>query len=329
MTDLVERYLAAVGRGLPDKGRGDLLAELRDELLTMVEDREVEMGRPLERSELETLLKTYGHPLIVAGRYRTTQSLVGPEVFPFWWATLKIVLGVIAGVYLVAIILSVVFDPQAAKLGSELPDIFVTLLTAFGAVTLGAVLIEQMGWTRHLYRWSPRELPAAQAKPRSPFEISAEIGIEVVFLAWWTGQIQFREWIPTGALELALSPAWSPFYWPVIAYSLGEVVINVLGLVKPGWTRVHAGLALARGLFGMALLAAILAQGSWVTVTSAVLPADKVLEAQGHIDTIVQLSLAITLIVLVFKAFADLRSLVRAMRDAGSSPCAAMGRAGQ
>jgi hypothetical protein len=329
MTDLVERYLAAVGRGLPDTGRSDVLAELRDELLSMVEDREAETGRPLERVELEALLKAYGHPLIVAGRYRTMQSLVGPEVFPFWWAALKIALGVIAGLYLVAIILKVVFDPRAPIVGPDLPDILQTLLLAFGAVTLTAVLIEQMGWSRHLYRWSPRDLPSVRAKPRSPFEITSEIGIEIVFLLWWTGQIRFRELIPARDVTLELSPAWAPFFWPVIAYSLLELVPNMLALAKPGWTRTHASLALARGVFGIALLVAILAQGSWVTVTSAVLDADRLLQAREHIDTIVRFSLAAALCIFAIKAVADLRLLIQAIRDPAPTPPASSVRAGQ
>jgi len=314
MTDMVERYLAAVGRGLPDEGRADILAELGDELLSMVEAREAGAGRPLERAELGDLLKDFGHPLIVAGRYRKVQHLVGPAVFPFWWATLKIVLGVIAGLYLVAIVLKVVFDPATHMLGRDLPDIMQSLLIAFGAVTLSAVLIEQMGWSRHLYRWSPRELPAARAKSRSPFEISAEIGIEVVFLAWWTGQIQFREIFPTGAIQLALSSDWAPLYWPVIAFSLAEIVINILALLRPDLARLHAALGLARSIMGAALITAILSLGSWVRVTSLSLPVDKVIEAQGHIATVVQFSLAITLIVFVAKAIADLHRLWREVR---------------
>ena len=43
-----------------------------------MEEKEESLGRPLTRNEMEALLKAFGHPLIVAGRYRTFNHLIGP-----------------------------------------------------------------------------------------------------------------------------------------------------------------------------------------------------------------------------------------------------------
>ncbi|HEY0435811.1 MAG TPA: hypothetical protein VGC92_04175, partial [Phenylobacterium sp.] len=102
--DLIERYLAAVARQLPAKQAADIRAELGDVLLSRVEEQEARLGRPLNRPELEALLIDFGNPLSVAGRYRKVQHLIGPEVFPYWWAAVKIMLAVLAGVYLVLVI---------------------------------------------------------------------------------------------------------------------------------------------------------------------------------------------------------------------------------
>src|SRR6185369_11222751 len=96
--NLVERYLAAIERGQAQAA--DIKAELRDVLLSRIEEQEEKLGHPLTRAELEALLVDFGHPLVVAGRYRRIQHLIGPEVFPFWWAALKTTLAVLAGVYL-------------------------------------------------------------------------------------------------------------------------------------------------------------------------------------------------------------------------------------
>ena len=50
--DLVERYLAAVARELPEAQRDDIVAELRDILLSQFEEKEAELGRPLERPQV-------------------------------------------------------------------------------------------------------------------------------------------------------------------------------------------------------------------------------------------------------------------------------------
>ena len=47
--DLIERYLAAISRNLPAKQAGDITAELRDVLLSRVEDREATLSRPLTK----------------------------------------------------------------------------------------------------------------------------------------------------------------------------------------------------------------------------------------------------------------------------------------
>ena len=84
MKDLVDRYLAAVSRQLPEKQRADITAELRDLLLSQFEAKEEELDRPLTLDETEALLKDFGHPMAVAGRYRKVQYLIGPDIFPFW-----------------------------------------------------------------------------------------------------------------------------------------------------------------------------------------------------------------------------------------------------
>ena len=83
--DMIERYLAAIARELPPAKRADVIEELRDLLLSRVEAREAALGRKLDKAELQALLRDFGHPLIVASRYRERQWLVGPEVFPFFW----------------------------------------------------------------------------------------------------------------------------------------------------------------------------------------------------------------------------------------------------
>ena len=73
--DLIDRYLAAVGRELPPRTRADILAELRDELMSGAEAREVRLGRRLNAAEQADLLMEFGNPLLVAGRYRKVQHL--------------------------------------------------------------------------------------------------------------------------------------------------------------------------------------------------------------------------------------------------------------
>ena len=83
--DMLEDYLRAVSRLLPNAKRDDITAELRDEILTRVEAREEQLGRALTPDETEQLLREIGHAIVVAARYRDEpQYAVGPALYPFW-----------------------------------------------------------------------------------------------------------------------------------------------------------------------------------------------------------------------------------------------------
>lgn len=83
--DMLEDYLRAVSRLLPRLKRDDIIAELRDEILTRIEARETELNRPLTEAETEQLLRDFGHPIVVAARYRDgPQYIVGPALYPYW-----------------------------------------------------------------------------------------------------------------------------------------------------------------------------------------------------------------------------------------------------
>ena len=61
--DLIDRYLKAVAAQLPAEERDDIVAELRDLILSRFEAREEELGRPLTEAEQLEILREVGHPL--------------------------------------------------------------------------------------------------------------------------------------------------------------------------------------------------------------------------------------------------------------------------
>lgn len=67
--DLIERYLHAVKFWLPKAERDDILAELSEDIRLQIEEREKELGRPLDDGEVAAILKRRGDPGSVASRY--------------------------------------------------------------------------------------------------------------------------------------------------------------------------------------------------------------------------------------------------------------------
>jgi hypothetical protein len=83
-TDLIDRYLQAVGFWLPRAQKQDILAELSEDLRSQIEDRETGLGRSLTESEVAEFLKQRGRPVLVASQFLPQRSLISPALYPIY-----------------------------------------------------------------------------------------------------------------------------------------------------------------------------------------------------------------------------------------------------
>ena len=264
--DLIDRYLAAIARELPERERADIVAELRDELLSDIEGREAELGRPLAPPELAGALAEFGNPLVVAGRYRKAQHLIGPQVYPFWWVAMKATLTVIAAVYVVLVVLALIGGRVSLDgFGSPL----VTALFAFGSVTLVFAGLERFGDPAKMARWRPERLPPARGKRGSRFEILTELGMGIVFLLWWIGAIHFQNPLAVFEVQVELAPVWQRFFWWIVAYSVVEIASNTVALLRPDRVQLIRWMVVWRSLMGAAILLAVFQASQLVVVSGS------------------------------------------------------------
>jgi len=94
---LVERYVRAVRDFLPRAQKDDITNELSDSIQSRFEDEAEARGRPLTEEEQVAILRSLGHPMAVAARYRGDDrsvrfggQLIGPELFPTYLTVLRI-----------------------------------------------------------------------------------------------------------------------------------------------------------------------------------------------------------------------------------------------
>ncbi len=87
--ELLDRYLQAVKKHLPWQRQDDILAELRANHESPLEDKAAELGRPLTVAEIEAWLKQIGPPVQMAARYQPQQYVIGPSIFPIYWYVLR------------------------------------------------------------------------------------------------------------------------------------------------------------------------------------------------------------------------------------------------
>ncbi|WP_068879251.1 hypothetical protein [Phenylobacterium sp. CCH12-B4] len=296
--DLIDRYLAAIARDLPEGERTDVVAELRDELMSGVEAREEDLGRPMTAAEIEAVLVEFGNPLVVAGRYRKTQHLIGPQVFPFWWAAMKATVVVIAAVYVILIVLKLIGGGGLSAVGLGSP--ISTMVFAFGVVTLVFALIERFGDPQKMARWRPERLPPAEGKRASRFELLTELGMGIVFLLWWTGAIHFRNVFGDIGLRVELAPVWQRFFWWIVAYSAVEIGSNLVALLRPDRALLVRWMVIWRSMMGAAILLGVIQAERFLIVTG---PAGK---AQAFFELWMRVGIGIAIAVFVARAATEI-----------------------
>jgi hypothetical protein len=163
-TKLVERYLQEARNWLPPAQRHDILAELEEDIRSQIEDREKELGRTLEESELVEILRKRGHPIEVASRFSPRRHLIGPMFFSIYSFVLKlVVLWVIpaAFVFIVAPIIWVADPSPGRALVSLVFRMLMAMFMAFGVITGIFALLERQKLPG--YAFDPTKLPQLAA----------------------------------------------------------------------------------------------------------------------------------------------------------------------
>src|SRR5262249_9349154 len=145
--NLIDKYIAEVGRHLPRKNRADIGAEIRSTLEDMLDERTQGKVQADEAAVME-VLKDYGAPREVAATYQTHQYLIGPRLFSIFEMVLRIVFSVLIVVSLVGLGVSLAKTGfTGAAFLSSIKDWFLSLLgsliAAFGNIVLVFAIIER------------------------------------------------------------------------------------------------------------------------------------------------------------------------------------------
>ena len=241
--DLLDRYLQAVRFWLPKAQQEDLLAELGEDLRSQIEDKETELGRPLDKGEMSAILKKCGSPMMVAGRLGPQQHLIGPALFPIYAFVLKMVLLWI----LVPVFIFIVGPVNLANSGGNWGQAVSTttgnlwsgLFVAAGVVTLVFAILERT--SAHLgaeCKWDPLKLPPVRKEERKPSLLKAvcELGFNVFGLVWLLLLPQ-HPWMVFGpaAAFLKAGPILHAFYLPFVLISAVALSRSGITLARPQW----------------------------------------------------------------------------------------------
>ncbi|AQR75024.1 hypothetical protein [Sphingomonas sp. LM7] len=319
--DLIERYLAAVRQHLPAEKADDILAELHDDLATRQEIREERLGRPLRRDELYALLREFGHPLVIAARYRPHQYLIGPDIFPFYLFALRVVL-TIGAILLVAIgvISALLGDRNLVQMFLGIfGDLWGFFFGALAVVTLGFALFERFGGqVDQLYQWVPEHLPAPLARRKGQWEAAFEVGISIAFLLWWTGAIVFPRIAATSEFRIEPAAIWDQYYLPILLLASAQLAVSLVKWLLPRLWRIQALLSIAASVVTIAIAAGLYTVGTWVTVVPTGATGD-VAGLNESLNLAVRMTLITMMVIMAVQALGELWKLARGNRAAAAA----------
>jgi hypothetical protein len=235
--NLIDRYVAEVGKHLPRKDRLDIETELRSTLEDMLEDRSQQSGRPADEALATELLQEYGAPRKVAATYQTHPYLIGPRMFTTYMLVLKIALfAVTLGLTIATVISLASSNMTSPELPQKLVDfgtgLLSALMAAFGNVTLVFAILERVlpaSEFEDKEKWTPAEL----TKEPEPDQIKpVELIFEIVFIA--AALVIFNAYPQIIGFNFPVDGEWISI--PVLSEAFFRVLpwINLVGALEIG-----------------------------------------------------------------------------------------------
>jgi hypothetical protein len=279
----LDRYLESVRKHLPWDRQDDVVAELRANLESQLEDKESDLGRPLTEAEAATWIRQLGSPINVAGKYKPQQYLIGPAFFPTYWYVLRIVLLWATAIYLVARSVEIVSgSPTWSSIAFTVFAIPNLLMVSAAWVTLVFAVIEfvtarnatmrqkfadkfeQMDDHLPGFNDQPGQLPAKK-KLHSLATAIAEVVVYFV-LAVWLLLIPQYPVVLLGpgvvflkALPFTFTPVVTQWFWCVVALNMVQFLWKGYDLWSGRWRNPNPLLQrIAFKVFGLIPVAVLL-----------------------------------------------------------------------
>lgn len=245
--DVIESYVCDVARCLPRGKRNDVAFELRALLGDELAAKAQAAGRGPDRAMAMALLKGFGRPAEVAGRYHQRPALIDPA------DTHHFLIWTLAGAVSIAVL-----SAMSPADGRDSGDLFLKWL---GALVIVFAII---GWWRRRYPgavgWRPKH--GRERMPRR-YAVLALIGTLVFPVFMYAApqtfvRVVFLSALPTSGLELTQAFGKSGLRTAAMTILILLAAMYAATVVQGGersWTRwagvaLHGGLGLLLGAHG-------------------------------------------------------------------------------
>lgn len=254
------------------------------------------------------MLARFGHPLKVASRYQPQKYLIGPDLYPAFLQTLKIV-------FVAALVIQVATALIFAQTNHwQIGPLYLLKMSVEMFVWAGAIVVlvfvsievsgERLRWYEN---WQPEFLAAGNLGVVKRSDVITNLIFEGCFLLWWNDVVVLQNWIPAlgEGYKVSLSDVWPAYYWP----------LNVLfGL----FFLLHAAV-LIRGVWGRrALVTEIVGGAALLSIAIVLIASGPLVEVSGMTEAVfienVQRAVKVTIVVIGGIVIRDIRAALKMFR---------------
>jgi hypothetical protein len=274
--NLLDRYMQEVRNHLPRKMQADLELEIRSLIEDTLEDRSRTTGQNIDEELTAEVLKEFGPHEKVAAAYLPEKYLIGPQLYPAFLLTVRIVLVVIAILALIGAGISIgeTEGNMAAIIESmamSMAGLYSGALQAFGTVVLIFAIIQ---WARpnaadKPKAWTPSQLrdftaPDMVRSSKPVGEIVFAV-IALVVLNMYPDKLGLYSMVDGKWLFAPIFTDTFFNYIPWINLILAiKLIENVILLRRGQWQPLTRSLSIAGSIFTIALLFTMLTGPSLV-----------------------------------------------------------------
>jgi hypothetical protein len=318
--ELLDRYIHSVKTLLPPDKRDDIAAEISSNLQSLVEDEAMELGRELRPDEVSAILKQHGHPMVVASRYRDRpgRGLISPDLFPFYWFTLRAIFGLWVTVRVIVAVFQFQGTATACSILLRLGrDVLLAGFFIAAGVTLLFAVWEHLEFKfRYSERWKPESLPPVPPPirpPKQPRPVAHIVGGVVWLIFWalalfssgmywvWGGRGVFS---PSDAVYAMRLPMWLLAF-----FGISQSWLSYTRFAASGW---RPFLRVAVNVAGVALVIYVLRAGDLLVAGPKWVPAQA-----RPLATLNQMVEGVLVLACIFAGLLCVHELRRLLRRGG------------
>ncbi len=327
--DYKSLYAQEVGRRLPEAMRADIEKEIISMIEDALEDESKAQGRKPDEAMLIEVLKRLGSPEKMAAAYLPPRYLIGPELFPYFLTTIRIVASITT---LVVAILFGLSLGTAVQSSASIPEIVIrgisTVIDAlFRGMAVVVLIFAIIQWARpeiklHSTEWDPRKLKAEPDTsrvniPGSLMSIVFSIMAIIIlnFYPQWVGLTTLLngQWVHVPILTAAFFQ-----YLPFLTIIWVLEALQKVWLVSAGrWTNSLRWSEVAIHLLNIAALFVLLVGPDFVRVDEAsftklgwTLPPETIQALTNSLNMSIHLALGIVIALLCLETVKQLYKLL-------------------